>query len=102
VSVRPVVAIRFWEARVAPGRLDDAVAWVEAWLRARAALIDGHAGSEVFVADGDEQLAQPPRIVLLTRWSVGAEALDALAELEAVLPPDGSIDRAHGWFFRPA
>jgi hypothetical protein len=93
------VEIRFWEARVAPGRLDDASAWVRDWLQARAALIDGHAGSELFVADGDDAAAQPPRVVLLTRWTQRPAGLE---DLEAVLPPDGSVERAHGWFFRTA
>ena len=89
--------VRFWEARVAPGRLDDAVSWVCDWLRPRAKLIDGFVSDELFVADGDDAAGQPPRVVLLTRWSQPPANLDTL---EAVLPPDGSVERAHGWFFR--
>jgi hypothetical protein len=90
--------VRFWEARVEPDRLDDAHAWVRDTLLARAAAQDGFVSGEVFLADGvvADPVAgdQPPRIVLLTRWLARPEAIDES------LPPDGSIARAHGWYFR--
>lgn len=91
-----VDVVRFWEARVASGRLEDAVAWVRSALEARAAALDGFTGSELFVADEDAASGQPARIVLLTRWT---SPPDALVDLESALPD--SIDRAHGWYFRP-
>ena len=90
--------VRFWEARVEPGRLDDALAWVRDTLLAAAAARDGYDSGEVFVADGvvADPVAgdQPPRIVMLTRWSSDP------GELDESLPADGSVARAHGWYFR--
>jgi len=86
-----VAVARFWEARVADGRLADARAWVRDVLAVRAAAHEGFVGAEVFVADASGD--QPARVVLLTRWSSAPDDLDE------ALPADGSIARAHGWFF---
>ena len=90
--------VRFWEARVEPGRLDDALTWVRGTLLAAAQSTAGFVSSDVFAADevvGDPVVGdQPARVVLLTRWN------EAPAELDESLPPDGSVARAHGWFFR--
>ncbi len=84
--------VRFWEARVEAGRLDEATVWTRDTLLAAAAARAGFASGEVFVAD--EVDGQPARVVLLTRWSARPD------ELDESLPADGSIARAHGWYFR--
>ena len=90
--------VRFWEARVEPGRLDDAVRWVRDTLLVRATARDGFDSYELFIADevdGDPAVGdQPARVVLLTRWTATPNDLDES------LPDDGSVARAHGWFFR--
>ena len=63
---RPLEVVRFWEARVAAGRLDDAVAWVGDTLVA-AARDAGCRGVEIFTAEAE--LSQPARVVVLLRWS---------------------------------
>ena len=84
--------VRFWEARVEAGRLDDATVWARDTLLAAASARAGFASGELFGAD--ELDGQPARVVLLTRWSERPD------ELDESLAPDGSIARAHGWFFR--
>jgi len=93
------MVVRFWEARVASGRLDDAVRWTNETLHARARERTGYVSGEVFVADEVVTAAaagsdQPARIVLLTRWIADP------GDRDETPPTDGSIDRAHGWFFR--
>jgi quinol monooxygenase YgiN len=57
--------VRMWDATVAPGRLDDAVAWVRHDLVRRALLSEGCLAAEILVHEGS-----PESIVLLTRWDV--------------------------------
>jgi quinol monooxygenase YgiN len=57
--------VRMWEATVAPGRLDDAVAWVRHDLVRRALLSEGCLAAEILVHEGT-----PESIVLVTRWDV--------------------------------
>jgi hypothetical protein len=57
--------VRMWEAVVAPGRFDDAVAWVRRDLVPRALLSDGCLAAEILVHEGT-----PESVVLLTRWDV--------------------------------
>jgi hypothetical protein len=79
-----------FEARVAPGRLADAIAWVRAEGIATA-LASGARAAEGFQAgaDGDRE-----RIVLITRW---ADRAAAAAYAEA--PPAGVLARGAGWVF---
>jgi hypothetical protein len=89
--------VRFWEARVEPGRLEEASTWVRGTLFVRAANEPGFDSGEVFLSEevvGDPVAGdQPPRVVLLTRWD--AEPRD----LDESLPVGGPIARAHGWYF---
>ena len=57
--------VRMWEATVAPGRFDDAVAWVRRDLCKRALLTEGCLSAEILVHEGT-----PEVVVLLTRWDV--------------------------------
>jgi len=59
------VIVRMWEAVVAPGRFDDALAWVRQDLVRRALLTEGCLAAEILVHEGS-----PESIVLLTRWDV--------------------------------
>ena len=93
------MVVRFWEARVAPGCLDAALAWTTDVLHERLRAANGYVSGEVFVADevvasATEGEDQPARIVLLTRWIADPGGLDES------LPADGPIARAHGWYFR--
>jgi len=92
------MVVRFWEARVASGRLDDAVRWTNETLHARARERTGYVSGEVFVSDEvvatPADGAQPARVVLLTRWA------GEPGDLDETPPGDASIDRAHGWWFR--
>lgn len=94
------MVVRFWEARIAAGRLDDALSWTKATLLARAKERPGFVSGQVFVAD--EVIAsalsaeEPARIVLLTSWTENP------GDLDETPPDDGSVERAHGWFFRSA
>jgi len=75
-----------WEARVAPGRLDAALAWVadEIVAAARAAGVGSY---ELCSSTGPDE-----RIVLVTRWPAGV----GFAEPD---PPAGLLLRAQAWVF---
>ena len=84
--------VRMWEAKVGPGRLDDAVDWLVRTVAPAALGTDGCLGAEAFLARGEEE-----RVVLITRWE------DEHAEdLEEGLPPERLWEREHAWFFEPA
>jgi hypothetical protein len=91
VTSRPRVVARMWEARVAPGRLDDTVRWLSTQVRAQA-LASGALEAAVFAAAADPVAGQPDRVVLLTRWlgSPGMQPDHA---------PTGAVVRAHFWDF---
>ena len=57
--------VRMWEATIAVGRFDDAVAWVRRDLVPRALLSPGCLAAEILVHEGT-----PESVVLLTRWDV--------------------------------
>jgi hypothetical protein len=59
------VIVRLWEAVVAPGRFDDALAWVRQDLVRRALLSEGCLAAEILVHEGT-----PESVVLLTRWDI--------------------------------
>jgi quinol monooxygenase YgiN len=81
-----------WEAKVLPGRLDDAVDWLIEAVVPDALAAEGCLGAEAFRALGAEE-----RVVLITRWD------DEHAEdWEEGLPPERLWERAHAWFFEPA
>ena len=84
--------VRMWEAKVLPGRLDDAVDWLVEAVVPDALAAEGCQGAEAFRALGDEE-----RVVLITRWE------DEHAEdWEEGLPPEPLWEREHAWFFEPA
>ena len=84
--------VRMWEAKVRPGRLDDAVDWLVEAVVPDALAAEGCLGAEAFRALGDEE-----RVVLITRWE------DEHAEdWEEGLPPERLWEREHAWFFEPA
>lgn len=76
------VVVRMWEARVAPERLDAALAWLLAVADDAAAL--GLAPEVCRSAD---------RLVLTTRRTSGA------AGWEEPAAPAGLLERAHAWEF---
>jgi hypothetical protein len=86
------VIVRFWEARVAQGRLPDAVEWARAEVLP-VALAAGATGAELVQSDADPATGNPPRIVVLTRWSFEPEFVEADPDPEIV-------ERAHAWNFR--
>ena len=51
------MVVRFWEARVASGRMEDALAWTNAVLHGRMKEATGYVSGEVFVADESGRLA---------------------------------------------
>lgn len=73
--------VRMWEATIAPGRYDEAVAWVRRDLVKRALFTAGCMSAEILVHEGS-----PASVVLLTRWDV--------APVFAEGPPDGMFVRA--------
>ncbi len=80
--------VRFWEARVAPGRLTEAVTWVRRDLVPRALETEGCLAAEMLKSEGD-----PPRVLLLTRW-------DEPPRFEEGWPDeDGVLVRAQAWHF---
>lgn len=84
--------VRFWEARVAEGRLADAVEWVRSEVLP-VALAAGANGAELMQADGEPSTGNPPRVVVLTRWSFEPDFVEA--------EPDPTlVERAHAWNFR--
>jgi quinol monooxygenase YgiN len=86
------VIARMWEAKVLPGRLDDAVGWLVEAVVPDALAAEGCLGAEAFRALGGEE-----RVVLITRWE------DEHAEdWEEGLPPERLWEREHAWFFEPA
>jgi quinol monooxygenase YgiN len=56
------VIVRMWEAKVAPGRLEDAVDYLVEEIGPDALAAPGCLGAEAFQVVGEE------RVVLLTRW----------------------------------
>jgi hypothetical protein len=84
--------VRFWEARVAEGRLADAVEWARAEVLP-VALAAGATGAELVQSDPDPATGNPARIVVLSRWSFEPEFVEA--EPDAAL-----IERSHAWNFR--
>ena len=75
-----------WEARVAEGRLADALDWLTATV-APAALSAGAARCELSATGGP-----PPRAVLVTRWPAAGSWTEPPA-------PPGLIARADAWEF---
>jgi hypothetical protein len=86
-----MMIVRFWEARVADGRLVDAVAWARSHVL-MAALAAGAHGGEVVHADADQATQNPARIVVLMRWA------DEPRFIEPVADPS-LIERSHAWNF---
>ena len=82
--------VRMWEARVLPGRLDDAVDWLVEAVVPDALAAEGCQGAEAFRALGDEE-----RVVLITRWAVDPDWVEGA-------PPEPLWSREHAWFFEPA
>jgi hypothetical protein len=85
------VIVRFWEARVADNRLDDAVEWARTVL-VPAALAAGASGVEVVASPADAPTNNPPRVVVLMRWSSTPDFV------EPAIDPT-IVDRAHAWNF---
>ena len=83
--------VRFWEARVVDGRLDDAVAWVREVV-VPAAGAAGAYGTEVMTSPSDPKTGNPARVVVLMRWTAEPTFVEPAAD-EAV------IARSHGWNF---
>lgn len=83
--------VRFWEARVADGRLSDALTWVNAKVTAPAHAAGAHQ-VEVFVSEADAPTDNPARVVVLTRWGHESDWTDPDISTDA-------IERAHGWDF---
>ena len=83
--------VRMWEARVAPGRLDEAVAWVRDEVVPGALAAGGCLGAEAFVAAGEAD-----RVVVITRWQDGHA--DGWEEGAPGLP---LLERFHAWWFEP-
>jgi hypothetical protein len=86
--------VRFWEARVVDGRLDDAVTWVREVV-VPAAWAAGAYGSEVLTSPADPSTSNPARVVLLMRWAVEPTFVEPVAD-------DAVIARSHGWNFTAA
>ena len=84
--------VRMWEAKVLPGRLDDAVDWLLEAVVPDALAAEGCQGAEAFRALGDEE-----RVVLITRWEDGHAE-----DWEEGRPPERLWEREHAWFFAPA
>lgn len=82
------VVVRMWEARVAPGRLAEAEAWLRAAVLAPA-LAAGALAAEGFRAAGPEE-----RLVAITRWAGEPEWVEPD-------PPAALVARAHAWAFEP-
>jgi len=80
------VVVRMWEARVAPGRLDDAEAWLRDSVLAPA-LASGALAAEGFRATG-----QVDRLVAITRWEGGTDWVEPE-------PPGDLVTRADAWQF---
>lgn len=81
------VSARMFEARVEPGRLDDAVRWLQEAVVPRALGEPGCLDAELFRSRNE-----PPRVVLITRWDGPCH----FAEGEA---PAGVLARADAWTF---
>jgi hypothetical protein len=79
-----------WEARVLPGRLDDAVAHLVRTAVPAALGTPGCAGAEAFVARGEQE-----RVVLITRWDAPPDWLEPG-------PAEELWSRSHAWHFEPA
>jgi quinol monooxygenase YgiN len=84
--------VRMWEAKVRPGRLDDAVDWLVEAVVPDALAATGCEGAEAFRALGGEE-----RVVLITRW-----ADEHAQDWEEGPPPERLWEREHAWFFEPA
>ena len=82
-----MILARMWEARVASGGLDDAVAWLYDVVVPRALAEPGCLDAEVFRSAGE-----PPRVVLVTRW----DGPTGWTEGDA---PPGVLARADAWTF---
>lgn len=82
------VVVRMWEARVAPGKLAAAQAWLRDVVLV-SALDAGAVAAEGFRATGEQE-----RLVAITRWEERADWTEPD-------PPVGLITRAHGWQFEP-
>lgn len=82
------VVVRMWEARVVPGKLDEAQAWLRDVVLA-SALDAGAVAAEGFRADAPEG-----RLVAITRWSGDTDWVEPD-------PPGALIARAHSWGFEP-
>lgn len=80
------VIARMWEAKAAPGRVADLVAWVCDTALPQAEHDPRHAGAEVF--------ASTDRVVVIGRWRGEPQPLPA--------PPDDLVARPpHEWDFTP-
>lgn len=84
--------VRMWEAKVLPGRLADAVAYLVDEVVPYALNAEGCRGAEAFRSLGDEE-----RVVLVTRWDS-----DVGEGWEEGAPPEPLWERAHAWWFAPA
>jgi heme-degrading monooxygenase HmoA len=85
------VIVRMWEAKVVPGRLDDAVDYLTEAVVPDARAAPGCLGAEAFRALGGEE-----RVVLITRWE--DEHAEDWAEGR---PPERLWLRDHAWWFEP-
>lgn len=83
--------VRFWEARVVDGRLDEVIAWARTVLLP-AAMDAGAFGVEVVSSPADAPTKNPPRVVVLMRF-----ASDRGFEEPAI--DTTIVDRAHAWNF---
>jgi hypothetical protein len=80
--------VRMWEARVAPGRLAEAEAWM------RTSVLAPALAAGALAAEGFRAAAPEERLVAITRWA----SADEWVEPD---PPVDLIARAHAWGFAP-
>jgi quinol monooxygenase YgiN len=84
------VIVRMWEARVVPGRLEEAVDYLVCEVVPDALATEGCLGAEAFAAIGEE------RVVLITRWEE-----EHAQDWEEASPPVRLWTRDHAWLFQP-
>jgi quinol monooxygenase YgiN len=84
------VIARMWEAKVVPGRLEEAVDHLVTAVVPAVLATAGCVGAEAFTGVGEE------RVVLITRW-----ADQPPEDWEEGAPPVRLWVREHAWHFEP-
>lgn len=79
--------VRMWVAHVAPGRTEDALAWVRRDLVPRLLLTEGCMSTEILRGTGN-----PVRVVVTSRW-------DSPPRFEEGVPDDGVLTSARAYHF---